>query len=401
MRLLYVWDADYPWDVRTEKICQAFTDAGWRVFIAARNQQGAVFSESLPEGQVERIRFPRWVGARGRKVLSFPAFINPFWWWHLFRTVKRQAIDLVIVRDLPLALTALAAARGRPVMLDMAENYPAMMEDIWLDGAVKPLDIIVRNPRLVRAVERSVITKVDHIVTVVEESSDRLRALGVGSERLTVVSNTPPLARLRTGPPRSYLPPLRVIYLGLMERHRGVSDLLDAAKILRDESIEIQFEFVGDGRDLESFRTQASAAGLGPPVVTFHGRLLHADAIALLARSHVGVIPHHPRESWHTTIPNKLFDYMAAGLAVVTSNAAPAERVVLATETGLVYKGGDAMALASCLKRLTDRATLDRYRSAGPEAVRTYYNWDFDSATLVERATKVATGSQHGHHRSE
>lgn len=389
MRLLYVWDADYPWDVRTEKICRAFTEAGWGVTIAARNKKGAARSESLAEGVVERIPLPPFIGARGRAVLSFPAFINPFWLWHIGRAASRNQVDLMIVRDLPLAITALASARGRPVILDMAENYPAMMEDVWSDGAAKPLDILVRNPAVVRAVERSVVSRVDHIVTVVEESSTRLRALGVPPDRLTVVSNTPPLTQLTNGPAPDDPDPLRVVYLGLMERHRGVADLLEATRLLTDKGVRLRVDFVGGGRDLPAFRQQAEAVGLREPVVYFHGQVSHGEALGLMRRSQVGVIPHHPRESWNTTIPNKLFDYMAAGLAVVSSNAIPAERVVRETSTGLIYAGGDASALAGSLLQLTDRSRLDKLRAAGPVAVRTKYNWALDSAKLIRLATDL------------
>ena len=108
-----------------------------------------------------------------------------------------------------------------------------------------------------------------------------------------------------------------------------------------------------------------------------------------MRRNHVGVIPHYPRESWNTTIPNKLFDYMAAGLAVVSSNAVPAERVVRETGTGLTYQGGDAGALAASLKQLTDRARLDAYRKAGHTAVQAKYNWALDSTKLVALARRL------------
>ena len=37
MNILYIWDADYPWDVRVEKICEALNNNGHEVHIASRN----------------------------------------------------------------------------------------------------------------------------------------------------------------------------------------------------------------------------------------------------------------------------------------------------------------------------------------------------------------------------
>ena len=356
MRVLYVWDADYPWDVRTEKVCLALTQAGHSVVIAARNKQGRPRSEALPEGLVERLPAFR---VPGGSWLSFPAFLNPIWLRHVRRVGLRHRVDVVIVRDLPLAPAAVLASGGKwPVVMDMAENYPAMMADIWTDGRAKPLDVLLRNPRIVAAVERRTLRHLAHIITVVEESSQRVVRLGVPEDRVSVVSNTPPTGSVVVAPsPRAPGEPLRIVYLGLMEKHRGVEELLAATTELVTAGVESVLEMVGDGRDYEPLRRRAAELGLTAPRVIFHGRLPHTDAIAVLRRGHVGVVPHHARESWNTTIPNKLFDYMAAGLAVVSSDAVPAARVIKETGAGLVFRSGDSRDLAEKLTQLLDIRT--------------------------------------------
>jgi hypothetical protein len=81
----------------------------------------------------------------------FPAFFNPRWVRAIRRTVKRCASDLILVRDLPLAPTAIFVGGqcGVPVVLDMAENYPAMIRDIWTSRKNKLHDVLVRNPSIV------------------------------------------------------------------------------------------------------------------------------------------------------------------------------------------------------------------------------------------------------------
>ena len=160
MRILYVWDAEYPWDVRTEKICRTLTTHGHDVVITARNRRGEARRQSLPEGIVERLPV---LPGRLRSTLSFPAFFNPLWLHHLDAVARRHRSELIIVRDLPLAPAALAAIPGLPVILDMAENYPAMIADIWTDRRSRPWDVLVRNPRIVSAVERFTLRRVQHV----------------------------------------------------------------------------------------------------------------------------------------------------------------------------------------------------------------------------------------------
>ncbi len=54
--ILYVWDADYPWDVRVEKICYTLKNAGYRVYIACRNLKKWPVKEILNGLTVYRLR---------------------------------------------------------------------------------------------------------------------------------------------------------------------------------------------------------------------------------------------------------------------------------------------------------------------------------------------------------
>jgi len=385
-RVLYVWDADYPWDVRTEKVCRALVNAGHPVAIAARNTGWLSTDESLPEGRVHRMPPWRAVGRAVDKQASFPAFFNPRWIGHIARTARLHGADLIMVRDLPLAPTALWVARrlGVPVVLDMAENYPAMIRDVWRTGRARPLDHLVRNPAIIRKVEEYVLPRMDHVVTVVYESSDRVAAMGVPRARISCVSNTPPAARARElqRPVRS-AGPLRLTYLGLMEMPRGILDVLGAVARLQRDGVAVELQLIGDGRDLPLFRAHAAKLGLAEPIVRFRGRLENREALAAVATADVGLVPHHADESWNTTIPNKLFDYMAAGLPVISSDAIPAARVVNATRAGLVHRSEDVNDLARCIASLQDPAVRERMGAAGRAAIRDHFNWETDSAVLL------------------
>ena len=154
--VVYVWQSDYPWDVRTEKTCRALADAGVRVHLAARNRRWEAEREALPEAAVSRLPSWRWAGRRLDAALQLPAFFNPRWIRLLARLVREEQPQVVIVRDIPLCPTALWVGRrfGVPVVLDMAENYPAQTRNLWDTNRQKPWDVVVRNPRWVAAVER-------------------------------------------------------------------------------------------------------------------------------------------------------------------------------------------------------------------------------------------------------
>ncbi|HEX6814809.1 MAG TPA: glycosyltransferase, partial [Gemmatimonadaceae bacterium] len=128
LRVVYLWDADYPWDVRTEKVCATLSSAGHDVHIVARNKAWRHLAERMPEGTVHRMTPWRFVGRRADAALGFPLFCSPRWRGLLDQTVRDVQPRAIIVRDLPLAPTAVSIGRRRhvPVVLDLAENYPAM-----------------------------------------------------------------------------------------------------------------------------------------------------------------------------------------------------------------------------------------------------------------------------------
>lgn len=389
MRICKIWDAEYPWDVRTEKVCRTLTEAGHEVHLVARNRDGRALEERLPECTVHRLAPLPGAGRRLSSASMFPAFFNPRWRGRISEVAGKVKPHLILVRDLPLAPTAVGVARslGVAVMLDMAENYPAMIREIFENRKQRLLDYVVRNPAAVTAVERWSIRRVDHTLVVVDESRDRLAALGVPLERMTIVGNTPPLSRLqelsatrgRPGAKDS----LELVYLGLLETPRGIETLLRAVAMRQGRGSPMRLTLIGDGRDRGDFERLARTLDLGADRVRFVGTVPNTEALRMLTQADIGIIPHHADESWNSTIPNKLFDYMAAGLPVVASNAKPVERVIHETGCGLVFRDRDPVDMAEALDRLHDPVTRRGYGEAGREGVARRYNWEADTARLL------------------
>lgn len=382
-----MWDGDYPWDVRVEKVARSLTDAGHEVHLVARNRDRRTIHESLPEAQVHRLKPWPMLGSRLDRATMFPAFFNPRWVAAVINTARESGADMLMVRDLPLAPTAIWAGRrlGVPVVLDMAENYPAMMRGLWEAGVQRPADTLVRNPRAAAAVERWVLKRIDHVLVVVEESCERLRTLGVPEDCITVVSNTPSLSRLREFAPKVHEDgrPVELIYLGLLEAPRGIGVLIDAVGRARQAGVAARLTILGDGRERRNFEERARALGLDGETVRFLGRVPHSDAMRMLQTADVGVVPHTANESWNTTIPNKLFDYMAVGLAVLTSSAKPAARVVRDSGAGLVFEDGAVGDCAAAIGTLASSRFRARCGANGRHAVLRRFNWERDTARML------------------
>jgi glycosyltransferase involved in cell wall biosynthesis len=390
-----VWDADYPWDVRVEKVSSSL-GREHDVHLVARNSRRRPVYERRDGLHIHRLPVAAWMPARLNAVLGFPAFFNPLWIRAVGRTARRQRARAIVVRDLPLALTAALVGRVMriPVILDMAENYPAMIQDVWDAGRARLGDRLVRNPRLIGFVERLSVRLADHILVVVDESRDRLASMGVPGAKMSVVMNTPSLEReqeLDTAPddrPARPSDELVIAYLGLLEAPRGLGTAIRAMREVRRRLPRARLMVIGSGRDEVQFQAEAQASGVAD-CVDFLGWRDYRDALADLSRCDVGLVPHHATASWQTTIPNKLFDYMSLGKPVIVSNARPTERIVTEEQCGLVFADQDPSALAEAIVAMGDPAIREACGRRGREAIVRRYNWEADERRLLAAVRSV------------
>lgn len=388
MIICHVWDADYPWDVRVEKICDSLIKKH-EVHLVCRNSLRRPRYECVNNLHIHRLPYLpeeyRWLN----RAIGFPAFFNPVWIYQIWHTVRQTKADVILVRDLPLALTAVAVGRlvGIPVVLDMAENYPAMIRDLWDRQGFSVVDFLVRNPKVVRLVERISLKLCDHIVVVVEESRDRLVALGVPEAKVSLVINTPTADRLvETVPSLDRLVPrdagnLVLVYLGLLEWPRGIETAIRAIATVRMKIAGVRLLIVGSGRHERDFRALVEQLNLQKQV-QFLGWLDYVAAIRVIDESDIGLVPHHATESWNTTVPNKLFDYMSKGKPVIVSNAKPVERIVREEQCGIVFQEQDSEDLARAIVTLEPELVRTAMGRRGRDAIARKYNWSVDEQRL-------------------
>jgi glycosyltransferase involved in cell wall biosynthesis len=392
MVICKIWDADYPWDVRVEKMCQSLRQKH-EVHLVCRNTKGRRTYEEADGIHIHRLPFLHLGSAWLNKVLGFPAFFNPLWIITVWRVVRRYRADLILVRDLPLALAALLVGRwqGIPVVMDMAENYPAMLQDRLNFGPVMMLSSFIRNPAIARVVERVTLRLMDHTIVVVEESLDRLIETGVPRNQLSVVGNTPRVDRWQVS--RSLKSArdqygLELVYLGNLDSSRGVDVAIRAVDYLSKIGCSVRMTVIGDGPWIQRLRNLVTILNAGDRIL-IAGRLPFAEVEAIMTRAHIGIIPHYVTDAWNSTIPNKLFDYMSMGKAVIVSNARPAERIVREENCGLVFSDRDPKSLADAIVQLSDAGVREALGKRGREAVIGRYNWSVDEEELFQAIEKA------------
>ena len=179
-----------------------------------------------------------------------------------------------------------------------------------------------------------------------------------------------------------------IIFVGSFLIWHGAELLLSAAQIVADKGKRANYLFVGDGPNFQEVRRIAESLAISE-LVTFTGLVSMTEVGTYLGRSDIAVAPYSEQLSSQPgraamATPLKVLEYMAAALPVVISQSGN-ECEVIDEASGLVYKTGDADALAQALISLIDSQPVRaQMGEAGRRQVFEKYTWSAHTASLID-----------------
>jgi glycosyltransferase involved in cell wall biosynthesis len=182
-----------------------------------------------------------------------------------------------------------------------------------------------------------------HVVAVWSAGERTLdQALGPG--RVTLIANGVDTERFVPAEVDHHAPP-RILYVGLLTPRKGVLDLIEASRMLRDQGIEHELLLVGGTPD-EGPEAAAPVLAAGEGVARMLGTRPPEEMPAAYADADVFCLP-----SWWEAMPLSVLEAMSAGLPVVASDVGDLPRLVT-PECGVVVPAKDPHRLADALRAL-------------------------------------------------
>jgi glycosyltransferase involved in cell wall biosynthesis len=287
--------------------------------------------------------------------------------------------DVLIVSSPPLATgeaaCRLARAFGARLVADIQDAWPETFYRL-LPAPLRRAGRLIFLPlhRTARRLYRSA----DLVTGVCDRYRPLVRAAGARAyERFYLGIDLPP------APPPRQTPACapRLVYAGNLGRSYDLSTVIAALPLLAGATLAIAGQGDADAR----LRAEAAKAGVRARV-RFHGYLGREALQRVLAEADVGIVP--MSSDSFVGVPNKICDYAAAGLAVVSSLGGESADLLSRYGAGALYAPGDPRSLADAVRSLSADAGVRARRMAEAE---------FDAGRLYDgyvRAIERLTASR-------
>lgn len=187
--------------------------------------------------------------------------------------------------------------------------------------------------------------------------------------------------------------PLQVLYQGGFAEGRGIEEVLRAWVHVKCGARLI---LRGPHND---YRTRmmdlAKSLGLSSKSVQFPPAVAETDLVATAREADVGLISYNPAWfGYRYCCPNKLSQYAAAGLPVLSSTTEFVADVVTRNDIGFVVEIGKAESVAAMIDRLSaDRDLLVEKGRKARRFFETAFNWEALGASIFQDISALTTGS--------
>lgn len=374
----------------------------------ARVLQVAATCRALAQSGVELHFLCGWFGGLGQRLSELglagvpglfvhsvpmwqpgPGLRIPFAWsglfqaaaWKKLHRLAGQGLDAVLLRHLELAGHMLPKLKslGVPLIFEAHEFFSQTAVEEGAPAA---------KVAALEAVEREVLLGADRVVAISRPLGKALENYGVPGPVAVAPSGVDEQFFEVSGSNRQYD---LAAYAGGLGPWKGVDLLLQAAAQVPDLRLEV---LGGRENGSDWMRLSELAARLN-----LKGRLVmrpragQNSVRGLLSRAGIAVWPGTARQriAAEFTSPLKLFEYLAAGCAVIGPEVPAAQSVLTDGQNGLLFKPDNAESLADALRHLLSRPDIAQaLAQAGRELAREY-TWQARARVIKQVAAEAGS----------
>ncbi len=268
---------------------------------------------------------------------------------------------------------------GYKVIFDIHENiFLQIQEKEYLPNFLKkPL------AHLYKIYEKKSLGKFDMLILAEDSYLEHYQNIAT---KISIVLNMPDITPLN----RFYSKKRdknELFYIGAVSKDRGLDVTIKAMGILKKTLPDIFMHYVGDyGKALTEIEDKDTIK----THIKFYGRLALYDGLEYSLRAKAGLSILKPRGNYIYSYSTKVFEYMAIGLPVITSNFKLYKDVIERHNCGICVDPNNPKEIADAIKYIFENP-LHAFEMGqnGRKAVEDIYNWKTQEEKLIKLYSEI------------
>ncbi len=365
MKVCHFTSAHPSNDVRIfEKECVSLAQAGFEVYLVAAGdcdkvEKGVHIVSVKPEKQGRLYRMRRFAKLIFRKALELNADVYHFHDPELMRFAKKlkRAGKIVIYdihEDLPRSILS------KPYLKKWMRNFISQ----WVE----------RYENRIASITTCNITATPHIESRFKKINKETYSI-YNFPEFNISNPLVPFAEKGN----------YVCYTGGLTEIRGIPEIL---KAMENTGAQLILAGVAESTAVAAAIEHSVTAGK----TIFKGKVSRSGVNEILNESKAGLVTFLPEPNHINAQPNKMFEYMAAGIPVIASDFPLWQKIISENKCGICVDPKDIKTIADAVNYLTTHDDEAQQMGVnGRKAVEEKYNWKAEEKKLIELYMHLAS----------
>jgi glycosyltransferase involved in cell wall biosynthesis len=263
--------------------------------------------------------------------------------------------------------------KGKKVIYDVHEDVPKQtLSKDYINPFVRRI-----LAHLIKKTENFISSRLYAIITVTPFINERFQKI---NERSIIINNYPVKVSRQ---PISYNNRSGLCYIGSISRIRGIKEIIRSL-----ENIDTILNLAGDFES-EEFRKELISENNWIKV-NYYGTVGTGKAIEIMSKSQIGIVTYLPEPNHINGQPNKMFEYMAAGLPVISSDFPLWKEIIEGNNCGICVNPDKPEDISKAINYLLiNQEVAEAMGKNGIKSVDEKFNWNSEKEKLLTLYSSV------------